>query len=919
MKPKTTLSALRWSLTALALLLGWAQTCQAQAVPQPTVSSISPSSTTAGGSQFALTVYGTGFGSYSVVQWATTAGSTGLSTTLVSSTQLTATVTASLIASPGSATIFVRNYYGGYYYYESKPGVPFTILTQPTLTITSISPTYTTVGCGAFVLYVTGTGFSPSGTYPYGGAASVVRWTSPSGVTTSLSTQFVNTSNLTATVTADLVSVPGTASIRVLTGEVQSNAYPFTIYPPPSVTEISPSTAPAGSPGFSLSVRGSGFIPPTIDGGSVIVWTSPSGNPYQLPTDFYNSNQLSASVPAERLASAGTARVAVVSPPPTCDAFSSSLPFVITAGLTITTTSLRRGMVGVAYSDGLAATGGTQPYSWSLASASGSLPPGLTLNSSTGAITGTPTTAGTSNFTAQVTDSAKASATKPLSIIIDPPTLTITTEPPLAHGVVGVAYSQTLTATGGSPPYGWSLSAGSLPPGLSLNQSTGAITGTPTTAGSVNFTAQVSDTAKTTASRAFSLTIDAPALLITTTSLPNGTVGTAYSQTLAASGGTTPYSWSLSVGSLPRGLSLNSASGTISGTPSTAGTSDFTVQVTDNAGNTARQALRITINPTALAITTASLPGGTAGAAYSQTLAATGGTQPYAWSLASGSLPPGLSLNGTSGAITGTPTTAGTFTFTARVTDRAQATATRQYTLSISLPALGTANFSGLTDIVPDQQLRVGLGFDVAYPLPISGTMTLTFNPDAVVPADDATIQFSSGGRTVDFTIPANGKEANFGTATSVGLQTGTVAGTITLTVTLRQGTTDVTPSPPPSRSIRIERLKPTLDSKNVKVVRNASGFEVQIIGYSTPRQLTQARFQFGSEPGSSLQAFDFTVPVDAAFTGWYSQTASAQFGSSFRYVQPFTVQGDATRITRVTVTLTNTQGTSDPPITVTF
>jgi hypothetical protein len=404
MKPNTKLSALRWSLTAfavLALLLGSVEICQAQAVPTPTVSSVSPASATAGGSQFPITVYGTGFGSYSVVQWSTATSSTGLSTTYVSSTQLTATVTASLIASPGNVTITVRNYYGGYYgyYYESKPGVSFTIFAQPTLTITNVSPAYTTVGCGQFVLYVTGTGFTAaSGVYPYGSPGSVVRWTSPSGVTSSLSTQFVNSSNLTATVTADLVSVPGTAGIRVLTGEVQSNAFPFTIYPPPSVTEISPSTAPAGSSGISLSVRGAGFIPPTIDGGSRVVWTTPSGDSYLLPTTFYNSNQLSASVPAELLASAGTARVAVVSPP--CDALSGSLPFVITGGLTITTTSLRRGMVGVSYSDGLAASGGTQPYSWSLAS--GSLPPGLTLNSSTGAITGTPTTAGTSSFTAQV-------------------------------------------------------------------------------------------------------------------------------------------------------------------------------------------------------------------------------------------------------------------------------------------------------------------------------------------------------------------------------------------------------------------------------------------------------------------------------------------------------------------------------------
>src|SRR5208283_4784413 len=97
-----------------------------------------------------------------------------------------------------------------------------------------------------------------------------------------------------------------------------------------------------------------------------------------------------------------------------------------------------------------------------------------------------------------------------------------------------------------------------------------------------------------TATQALSITINA-ALTITTTSLPGGEAGVGYSQTLAASGGTTPYTWSVSAGTLPAGLSLSSA-GVISGTPTTAGTSSFTVQVADSAGGKATQALSITIN-----------------------------------------------------------------------------------------------------------------------------------------------------------------------------------------------------------------------------------------------------------------------------------------------------------------------------------
>ncbi|HET9179240.1 MAG TPA: Ig domain-containing protein, partial [Terriglobia bacterium] len=143
--------------------------------------------------------------------------------------------------------------------------------------------------------------------------------------------------------------------------------------------------------------------------------------------------------------------------------------------------------------------------------------------------------------------------------------------------------------------YTWSISAGSLPAGLTLNTSTGAITGTPTTAGTSNFTAKVTDSNSRTATQNLSITVNA-ALSITTTSLPSGTVGTAYSSTLAATGGTGSYTWSISAGSLPAGLTLNTSTGAITGTPTTAGTSNFTAKVTDSNSRTATQNLSITIN-----------------------------------------------------------------------------------------------------------------------------------------------------------------------------------------------------------------------------------------------------------------------------------------------------------------------------------
>ena len=318
----------------------------------------------------------------------------------------------------------------------------------------------------------------------------------------------------------------------------------------------------------------------------------------------------------------------------TPDTDDQALSITIPANLVITTASLPGGTVGTAYSQTLAATGGVTAYSWSVVS--GSLPAGLSLGSSTGAISGTPTTANTYNFTVRVTDSQSPADTddQALSIVVTAGVqdLVITTTT-LPGGTVGAAYSQTIAATGGVAPYSWSISSGTLPSGLSIGSSTGVISGTPTTAGTSNFTVRVQDSQGTPDSdtQALSIVISAADLQITTTTLAGGTVGTAYSQTVVATGGVTPYGWSISSGTLPSGLTIGSTTGVISGTPTTAGTSNFTVRVQDSQGtpDTDTQALSITISAADLQIATASLPSGTVGVAYSQTVAATGGVTPY--------------------------------------------------------------------------------------------------------------------------------------------------------------------------------------------------------------------------------------------------------------------------------------------------
>ncbi|WP_052313401.1 beta strand repeat-containing protein [Terriglobus roseus] len=356
------------------------------------------------------------------------------------------------------------------------------------------------------------------------------------------------------------------------------------------------------------------------------------------------------------------------------------------------------GVVGTSYSATVSSTGGTTPVTLSLVA--GTLPPGLTFDPSTGRISGTPTVAGTSNFTIQAVDRSDVVATvtslRQITITAAGAALTVSGNPPA--GVVGTAYSSTLQAAGGTQPYSWAVSSGALPAGLTLSTS-GVISGNPTTVGSSTFVASATDATGTRASASFTIAVTAGAsngtLAITTGTLPNGTVSLPYNATIGVSGGTGPYTCSIVTGTLPAGLSLG-AGCAVSGTPTATGTSPLTVRATDssNPALSTTGNVSITIAASGLGITSVNLPSGTVGTVYSAPLPITGGTMPYTCTVTGGTLPAGLTL-GANCTVTGTPTTAGTSTPTITIKDASNPQQTITPVISITINPVGLALSSG--------------------------------------------------------------------------------------------------------------------------------------------------------------------------------------------------------------------------------
>jgi Putative Ig domain len=306
------------------------------------------------------------------------------------------------------------------------------------------------------------------------------------------------------------------------------------------------------------------------------------------------------------------------------------------------------------------------------------------------------TTAQTVSLNAVANGNSGATVTVTITVNLAPQfTTTI-----LPNGANGVGYSQQVLAEDGVTPYTFSivcvpLGSSCLPPGLSINQNTGTIVGTPTTNGTFNFRVGLKDNAfvpLAVVSDLFTVTINkATPLTISSMVLPNAIVGTPYNTSVQASGGVPPYSWSLPVNSLPAGLTFNTTSGQIFGTPTQAGVFSFFPTVTDSTippqTFTSPQTKPVSISVAAaltLKAVTPTLSSAAVATGYSASLVASGGVPPYTWSITSGQLPSGLRFDAESGTITGVPILVTTSPFTVQVNDSIGSTPASQ-NLSISV------------------------------------------------------------------------------------------------------------------------------------------------------------------------------------------------------------------------------------------
>ena len=588
------------------------------------------------------------FGTLGAVGNVTAASATSLTVTFTTTPVNAGFLTASVAVTNGTAF---------------SSGTPVQVATV----IPVVTQSTANLSTSAATLTINGFGFASSN-----GSNSVVLNLGAGGsVTSSSPTQIVVTfitkptvGNLTAVVTSNALS-SGTA-VQVAT-----------VIATPVISTLTLANWTVNKAGYSQTILASG-------GSGGIVFAVGSGS---LPTGLALS---AAGALTGTPTVAGNFNFTVTATDTLNAAGSQAYTVVINPAVVFTTTTAPAWTINKAgYSRSLVITGGTGASTFGLTA--GALPAGLGL-SSAGVLSGTPTAAGSFNFTVTATDTVGATGSQAYTVIIN---TAVTLPVTLPNWTVQFTYSQALIVTGGTGTDTFALTTGALPDGLTLSAA-GLVSGTPTVASTFNFTITATDSVGATGSQAYTVTIN-PAVTITETSLPDWTINIAgYTQTVHSANGTGSLTLSVSSGAIPTGMTFTGATGVLAGTPTASGKFNFTLTATDSVGATGSQAYTVTINtvPTFTAATLANWTINKSG--YAQTVVVTGGTGASTFAVTAGALPDGLGLS-TNGSISGTPTVASTFNFTITATDPLGAIGTKAYTVTINTPLILTGTLASWT------------------------------------------------------------------------------------------------------------------------------------------------------------------------------------------------------------------------------
>jgi uncharacterized protein YhjY with autotransporter beta-barrel domain len=640
-------------------------------------------------------------------------------------------------------------------------GTPSTTLTTTTFTVTvtdqttptpqtssktfslTVSPGLTTTQAVASTTLAVGSAATPFTPVTAAGGTGTLAYalsggTLPTGLNFSTTTgQISGTPSTTLTTTTFTVTVTDQTT---LTPQTSSKTFSLTVNAQLTTTQAVPSTT------LTVGSAATPFTPVTAAGGTGTLSYALSGGTVPTGLNFSTSTGQVSGTPSTTLTTTTFTVTVTDQTTPTPQTSSKAFNLAVNAQLTTTqavsSTTLAAGSAATPFTP-VTAAGGTGTLSYALSG--GTLPTGLNFSTVTGQISGTPSPAlTTTTFTVTVTDQTTptpqtSSKTFGLTVI---PALTTTQAVPSTTLTVGSAATPftPVTAAGGAGTLNYALSGGTLPTGLTFSTSTGQISGTPsaalaTTTFSVTVTDQTTPTAQTSL-KTFSLTVNGA--LTTTQAVPSTTLTLGSAATpftpVTASGGTGTLSYALSGGTLPTGLTFSTSTGQISGTPSTTlATTTFTVTVTDQTTptpQTSSKTFSLTVSPVIFSFTPApgALPGGVAGTPYSQIVTAPGGANPYTYSILSGALPAGLSLNTSTGVISGTPTTVGNSSFTVSVRDAHSQTGSAAYTLNVTAPALTAVSSSAtaVSAVTVTVDLTVG-----ATGGPFTSAQLLSLSPPA--------------------------------------------------------------------------------------------------------------------------------------------------------------------------------------------